>query len=254
MEPASQASRQDHGLRARAARLLHSRRAAWWFRLVARAGAGQLASLVVFFYIAYGRPDYGVPFTGLSRTPIEVILLGSVLVGLAVAGHSYRTMQDPKLPEQRVPRKQWPLWATGAGALVAIGVAWVTYWLWLILTAQVIGTIRRFFALPPISDIGVWCITLSVPLALAVWAFVARRDQQLEIFETALPPELRLVADLHRRAEAFRDRAQALEQAMEEATAISAQVQRGIELEQQQLAELHEQYLRQARLNELTPE
>ena len=41
---------------------------------------------------------------------------------------------------------------------------------------------------------------------------------------------------------------------MEEAAAISEQVQRGIEVEQQQLSEVHEQYLRQARLMELTHE
>jgi hypothetical protein len=41
---------------------------------------------------------------------------------------------------------------------------------------------------------------------------------------------------------------------MEHATVISEQVQRGIELDQKQLGELHEQYLRQARLKSLSHE
>jgi hypothetical protein len=166
--------------------------------------------------------------------------------------------------KQRVPRRQWSLLATGAGIVVAIGVAWATFWLWffpavgiLHIVSGILRIVYRFVFIPLPSiywDIGSWCLVASVPLALSTWAFVARRDQQLEVFETALPPELRLMVNLHRRAEAFRDRAQALERAMEEATAISEQVQRGIDLERQQLAEVHEQYLRQARLNELTPE
>ena len=257
MEQASLARRQDHGLRPRVARLLHSRRASWWFRLVARAGAGLFVGFVGFSFIVYFRPEYGVPFPGLSRTPIEVVLLGSVLVGVVVAGYSYRTMQDPEPPKQRVPRRQWPLLATGEGIAVAIGVAWATFWLWFFPAAGILRIVYRFIVIPLPSiywEIGSWCLVVSVPLVLATWAFVARRDQQLEVFETALPPELRLMVDLHRRAEAFRDRAQALEGAMDEATAISEQVQRGIDLERQQLAEVHEQYLRQARLNELTPE
>jgi hypothetical protein len=199
---------------------------------------------------------YRVPDPLLSRIPLLLVFLVSLLVALAVAGYSYRTMQDPKPPSQRVPRKLWRRWATGVGILVAIGVAWATYWLWVFLVGVMLRILHELFSLHPVYvyDIGWWCLTTSVPLALAIWAFVARYVQQLEVFETALPPELRLMVDLHQRAKAFRDRAQALEQAMEEATAISEQVQRGIELEQQQLAELHEQYLRQARLNELTPE
>jgi hypothetical protein len=41
---------------------------------------------------------------------------------------------------------------------------------------------------------------------------------------------------------------------MEQAAKVAEQVQRGIKLEQQQLSELHAQALRQAQLNELTPE
>jgi hypothetical protein len=94
----------------------------------------------------------------------------------------------------------------------------------------------------------------SLALSLGLWAYVARWNQELEMLEKAMPPELRLAVDLRKRAEAFRERARALEEAMDEATAISEQVQRGIELERQQLSDLHEQYLKQARLNELTHE
>jgi hypothetical protein len=187
MTQASQARQQDHSLRARAARLLHSRRASWWFRLIARAGAGQFVSLFGFI-LMYSSPNDRAPFPELSRTPIEVVLLGSILVGLVVAGYSYRTMQDPEPPKQRVPRRQWPLLATGQGIVVAISVTWATFLLWLLPAVGILLIVHRFIPLPSIYyQIGVWCLVVSVPLALAVWAFVARRDQQLEVFETALP-------------------------------------------------------------------
>jgi hypothetical protein len=50
----------------------------------------------------------------------------------------------------------------------------------------------------------------------------------------------------------FQERAQALEDAFEEAAAISRKVQRGIELDQEQLKELREQYRLQAQLIELS--
>jgi hypothetical protein len=217
---------------------------------------GQFAGLIVLFLIVYIRMRSEGQGPELSTPASLLVFLGSIPVGLAVAAYSYQTMQDPKPPERRFPRKEWPLRAADKGLSVAIGVAWATYFLWVLFLGVVLRILRELFSLHPVSvyDIGWWCLTVSVPLALAIWAFVARRDQQKEVFETALPPELRLMVDLHRRAEAFRDRAQALEQAMEDATSISEQVRRGIELERQQLAELHEQYLRQTRLNELTPE
>jgi hypothetical protein len=91
-------------------------------------------------------------------------------------------------------------------------------------------------------------------LPVAVSAYIARRDQELVILENAPPPELRLAIDITRCVEELQGRAQALEAAMARATAISEHLQRGIERERQQLSEVNEEYLRTARLNDLTPE
>ena len=52
----------------------------------------------------------------------------------------------------------------------------------------------------------------------------------------------------------FRTHAQALEDAMEQAAAISEQVQNEIRLEHEQLGQLHDKALQKARLNEITSE
>jgi hypothetical protein len=90
-------------------------------------------------------------------------------------------------------------------------------------------------------------------LPIAVYAYIARRDQELMILENAPPPELRLTIDLTRCVEELQGRAQALEAAMAQATAISEYLQRGIERERQQLCKVNEEHLRIARLNDLTP-
>jgi hypothetical protein len=95
---------------------------------------------------------------------------------------------------------------------------------------------------------------VSVPAGLALWAFIAWRYQFLAWLEKVEPPGLRLAANLVQHADAFQERARALEKAMEAAVAISKQIQREIGLEQQQLGELREQYRRDARLKELSAE
>jgi hypothetical protein len=96
----------------------------------------------------------------------------------------------------------------------------------------------------------VWSVPL--PAALGLWAFVAWRHVCLEVLETAEPPELRLAANLKQHVVAFQERAQSLERAFEDAEAISKKVQRGIELEQEQLREVREQYRLHAQLIELS--
>ena len=105
-----------------------------------------------------------------------------------------------------------------------------------------------FFGLP--GHHLLWLV--PVPAGLALWAFIAWRYQFLEWLEKAEPPGLRLAANLVQHADAFQERARALEQAMEEAVTISKQIQREIRLEQRQLGELREQYRRDARLRELS--
>jgi NADH:ubiquinone oxidoreductase subunit 5 (subunit L)/multisubunit Na+/H+ antiporter MnhA subunit len=92
------------------ARLLHHRRAAWCFTLLAVAG---LAQFVSFFAIATTYPER------LSRTGILISFTLSVVVALAVTIYVYRTQRetffDP--PEDRVPRKKWHRFANKRGLL-----------------------------------------------------------------------------------------------------------------------------------------
>ena len=241
------------GLRTGAALLLQSRRASWWVRLIARAGVTSLSVLLCSSSSRTSAPRGKIPNSPLPHPGWSFWdrFLLDWLLRVSATGPCRALSRLSGASSVRTGQS----WRPGRG-LWSRSASPGTFFLWGFLVGVVLRILREVFSMHPVSvfDIGWWCLTTSVPLALAIWAFVARRDQQLEVFETALPPELRLVVDLHRRAEAFRDRAQALEQAMEEATSISEQVHRGIELERQQLAELHEQYLRQARLNELTPE
>jgi DNA-binding helix-hairpin-helix protein with protein kinase domain len=95
---------------------------------------------------------------------------------------------------------------------------------------------------------------LALPAFLACCALSARYDQEIRILEAATPAELRLAAEIHRRAEAFRDQAQALEQAMEQAAAITEQVQLELRQEQAEIARMREEYVHQVRLRELSSE
>jgi hypothetical protein len=253
-EPA-QTHDDEHDLREKAVRLLHSRRATWWFRIVSRTGVAYFvtvfASLFILGIISTARHQPEIP-----EYQVRHLVWLPIPIALAFGIYSFRTLKDPKPPKERLPRKKWRGNANEEASVLALGVFFTTWLSLLLIWNRVIENILdRFFSLPSwLHTLMPWLL-LVAPLALAVWAFIARRNQQLEILENAPPPELRLAIDLTRRAEAFRDRALALEKAMEEATSISEQVQRGIELEQQQLSEVHEQYLRKARATEqLTPE
>lgn len=244
---------QGAGLRSQAARLLHHRQAAWWSTLLAVAGLAQLtsffaATVVIGLFETFGRnQEY------ISRPGLVVALALSLVVGLVATIYVYRTQKatffDP--PKERVPRKKWRRFATKAGATIALAVAYASFLMWLLLLVGLVALaklVNPLFGLPgnPLP----WFIL--VPAALALWAFVAWRHVMLEILENAEPPELRLAANLKQQVDAFQERAQALEDAFEEAAAISKKVQRGIELDQQQLTELREQYRLQAQLIELS--
>jgi hypothetical protein len=180
----------------------------------------------------------------------------SIVVALAATIHIYRTQKttffDP--PKKRIPRKKWRRSANGFGAFIALAVAYTTWWLWILLLLALAFASKLVISWPAATSTVLLYLTIPVPLLLALWAFVAWRHQYLKVLETAQPPELRLAANVVRYADEFQQRAKALEKAMEDATAISKQVQQGIELEQQQLGELREQYLREAHLKDLTPE
>jgi hypothetical protein len=237
-------------------RLLHSRRAVWRFGLLAVAGWVQFFAflslamvLAAFQVIIFHREQP-------SRPQVLSILALSVVVALAATIHIYRTQKatffDP--PKERIPRKRWRRSANGLAAIIALAVAYTTWWLWLFLLLALVFVGKFVISWPAGTSTVLLYLTIPVPLLLALWAFVDWRHQHLKVLETAQPPELRLAANVVKYADEFQERAKALEKAMEEATTISKQVQHGIELEKQQLGELREQYLREAHLRDLTPE
>jgi hypothetical protein len=87
-----------------------------------------------------------------------------------------------------------------------------------------------------------------------LWAFLARRRVALDILKSAQPPQLQLTTDLLKHVKELQARAEAFDKAMEEVTAISDQVQRDVQAEQQRLEEIREQHIREAHLKDLTAE
>jgi hypothetical protein len=238
----------------RFSRLLHHRQATWWFALLALAGVAQFGSFLIIdipLFVSMGQLGYNTE--RLSTTLTAVAFALSLVVAPAAAFYAYRTQRgtffDP--PNNRIPRKSWHGYATRTGAAIALAVAWATFLIWLLVLigfGWAVELIVPSFGLP--GPPLVWSVPL--PAALGLWAFVAWRHVCLEVLETAEPPELRLAANLKQHVVAFQERAQSLERAFEDAEAISKKVQRGIELEQEQLREVREQYRLHAQLIELS--
>jgi hypothetical protein len=243
---------QGERLRSQFAQLLHHRQAAWWFALLAVAGVVQFVSFLVIAFAIATFEGFSYNQEQISRTEMYISLALAAVVALAVTIHVYRTEKETFFElKDRVPRKKWHRFATKNGAVIALGVAYATFLMWLLLLIGLIALAR--LVNPLIGLPGhplLWLI--PVPAALALWAFVAWHHVALEVLETAEPPELRLAANLRQQVDAFQERAQALEDAFEEAAAISRKVHRGIELDQERLRELREQYRLQAQLIELS--
>jgi hypothetical protein len=240
-------------LRALVVRLWRSRHPAWWYRLLARMGAAQLAG-----FAAPGIIEELIWGQGLPHGLYRLVGWGSLLIGFAFGVYSYVAMEDPQPPQERVPADEWGSRAAEKGMWLAVGVFYTTMLLCYFLLLGIGNVLNLMPWLPTVLHITVRLVLLGLSLLLsvilAVLAYRARYRQEIEILEATMPPGLRLAHDLHLRADWFHEHAEALERAMEQAADISRQVQHEIMLEHQQLGELHEQALRQARLNEITPE
>lgn len=241
-------------LRGWAKRLLHSKKAAESFGLLAVAGIAQVVSFIVIsiFFLAFG-----VIFRAtneLSLTQSFLILGLSLVAALIWAIRVYRQKDSDEPPKKRIARKMWPYYRNGTALLVAIAVAYMTSLLLVLLLVAFLIPARRLVPLPTGTGVVLLYSMVPIPVVLAPWAFIAWRHEFMEWLETAQPPELRLATKLIRHADDFRERARALEEAIEEAAAISKQIQSGIELEQQRLSELHQEKLRERLLKKLSDE
>jgi hypothetical protein len=236
MEQPVSAHEKRRGLRGRIERLLHSGLAAWWFLLITLAGTVQFVSLFVIGAILVAFEVIVHRQQELSDTGILLVLALSGGIAFALAVYWYRTEKDKGIepPRKRIPRKRWRRYATSWAALVAIGVGYATFWLWLFLLLGLV-TAARFVGLFDGLPGNPYPYFTLVPAVLALWAFVASRHVVLEVLEAAQPPELRLASDIVRLSSELEERAKGLEKAMEEASAISQQVHGGIELEKEQL-------------------
>jgi hypothetical protein len=256
MQQASQLQ-QGGRLGPRFVRLLHHRQAALWFALLAVAGLAQFVSLFGLAFIVATFKQLGHNQERLSSTEVLICLVLSLVVALAATIYAYRTQKETffEPPKNRIPRKRWRWVANKTGAAFAVPAAYATFLLWLLLLIGLETAARLTVSFPGLPGHPLLWL-MPVPVGLALWAFVACRHATLEVLETAQPPELRLTAKLVQHVDEFADvlqgRARALERSMEEVTTIYKQVQQGIELEQQQLAEVREQYLQQARLKSLS--
>jgi hypothetical protein len=258
-----QAGNRTRSLQARVTRALHSRRAAWWYHLVARIGAAQFVSYIIASFIITGIQTirgfhpFGEGSDAEYALAFKLSPVGALLVGV----YSYRTMKDREPPEKRLPRREWRNHAERTALPVAIGVGWVILLLLFLLVWGGIFLLGKLSQLPPPLAIAVGILIVGFMvlgfLALAflpLEAFEACRDQEFDMLEAEAPPELRVAMDLNARAETFRYRAEALEEALEEATGLSDQLRREIQSQQEQLSQLQQEYARQMELSKLTPE
>jgi hypothetical protein len=137
-------------------RLLHSRRAAWWFGLVCITGVTHLASVIVLLmgFMSFMTAFQHKQRLDLSERQNQLVLALSVLVALAVGVYSYRTMKvddSGKPPRKHISREWWHIYATGTGAMVAIGTAYTTFLMWMFLLLGLVTATRLifpFFGLP----------------------------------------------------------------------------------------------------------
>jgi hypothetical protein len=255
MQQASALQRQGQGgrLGRKFTRFLYHRRAASALLLLAVLGAAQFGSFAGYILCLgafRGLTDAQRP---LSTEQLTYAFAVSVVIGLGVTVYVYLKHRKGFFtpPKNRLLRKRWHAFANFTGAMLALAVAYAACWSWFLLLLGSVSLVRLVnpsFGLSgqPLLWFG------SVSAGLALWTFVAWRRVSLEVLETAEPPELRLVANLKQHVQAFQERAQALEAAFEEAEAIAKKVQRGIELDQEQLQELREQYRLHAQLIELS--
>jgi ABC-type Fe3+-siderophore transport system permease subunit len=234
MEHATAARCADPCLRQQLDRILVTDEAAWWFRLLTRAAAAHLA---VAFSGAMAesivRDLHGQPLLyKVGSGPQWAAAVAAALVGI----YSFFTMQDPLPPKQRLNRRQWETRAKEKGTIVGFGVAYILFWTTTTLleaATHLLISIEQRASLSWMLSVVIAVVFLVVfaalcvglPGVLGVYAFNARRQQELEILDAVTPAELRLAAEIYRRAEAFRAQAEALEQAIEQAAAISEQVQ-----------------------------
>lgn len=119
MQQASELHPQDGRLEVQGSRSLHSPRAAWWFRLLARAGPTQF-----FLYLLFSAIFQYVDHSSHGEFSIADAWRGQVLAGLATLAsvvYSYKAMGDPKPPRRRIARRYWRVIAGAKGFAVAFG-------------------------------------------------------------------------------------------------------------------------------------
>jgi hypothetical protein len=250
-----QQQRQVHRLGLQFTRLLHDRRAALWFLLLALGGATQFGSLFVITLVLGVFRVLTKKQGPLSSEQLVYVFAGSVVIGIAATIVIYwrykDTFFDP--PKDRIPRKRWRRFANRGAVGVAVIVCYTSCWIWVLLLIGLVALgrlVNPLFGLP--GHPLLWIV--PVPAGLALWAFVAWRHVALDVLEKAEPPELRLAVNLKQHVDAFQEHAAALEEAFEEAAVISKKMQHAIELDQERLRELHEQYRREVHLRELSAE
>jgi len=220
--------------------VLGSRRVARQFRVFARAGGWGFFVMAV----CYGLPLALRRETAASAAPAPMpwwVIAAGWVVGLGVGVYLERTLPDPPPPKSPVPRRQWQTKAASDGIALALGVGFVAWYT----IGMLVITLGRAASLPGVP-VPYWTIFV-VPALLAGWAFTTRRALTLAILANQEPPGLRLAALL-------RERAASLEQALQEATTMTSEMQRTLEAEQALLGQVQADYDRTSRLNELTGE
>jgi hypothetical protein len=225
---------QDGRLGPQLSRLLYHRRAAVWFVMLTLAGLAQIAGLIVAAIIVGGYEGLRHNEEHFSNAHAILTVALSWVVAVVATVYFYRTQKETLFdpPKSPMPRKRWRRYTNTVGVTFALTVAYTTWWIWMFLVLGLLWVTR--LAIPSFGLPGeplLWL--LSIPVGLALWAFASVRHAALEALETAEPPQLRLAAEL-------RQHLDALQKAYEELDVFSRDMQRVIEIEQEQLREIRE--------------
>lgn len=167
---------------------------------------------------------------------IGLLIGGAVIVAMVTARRRLMLAADettePTYP--RPARSDWPGRARDV-AIFYVFMGQVALWIGVLIIVGIIAIVAsRLFGVDEMSNL-VWILPISVlTLPLAVWSYQLGRNTHLAQLEAATPPALQ-------RAHRLRDLAQALEDAMHEATLMADDLQTAIDTEKSMVAELLKQ-------------
>ncbi|TDC35543.1 hypothetical protein [Kribbella albertanoniae] len=197
---------------------------AWFSTLIVVAIIEAIVSAISDHKVVWDEAS-GVP-TGRLALPVAI---AAVVLGRRRIRAAADALAEPIFP--RPARSEWPSYARASGVVHAIIGLLAFPITWTAVSLVVYNTVRLWSDGPPLSDLVLTAPLVVLGLPLLIWAYFLGRSDRLSQLQSATPPALR-------RAHRLRDHAQALEDAMQEATLMADELQETIDAEKRLIADL----------------